>query len=411
MSELPLGNLEAYQAKARAWLAQTAPQFGREARRGLSVEQDLALGRRYMAAKHDAGFAGINWPVDIGGQGLGHLEKVTFDTEEMAFGMPVGYFGISLGMPVPVLIRFGQGENGEHREWVKERVRKALRGEEIWCQLFSEPAAGSDLAALRTRAEPDGNGWKLNGQKLWTSWAQYSDFGVIVARTDPNVPKHKGLTYFWVDMNAPGVEVRPIKLAGGDSHVNEVFFDDVKLTDAQRMSAVGDGFAVAMATLMIERYVATDSSGFGPHLNLFIDLARETEVGGKTALTDSRVRQAIARNYALRAGLDAITARAMKMMEAGMQPGPEGSLNKLFSVRSRQKLSELAIDLMGSSGLAFDPHASVKEDWAASWLNAPTGRIAGGADEMLLNTIAEKILGLPQDHRPDKGVPFNQIPA
>ena len=399
-------DLNAYRDEARAWLASVAPQFGREARRGLAVGDDLALGRRYMAARFDAGYAGINWPVEMGGQGLGHLEKVGFDTEEMAFGMPSGYFGISLGMPVPILIRFG-----EDKAWVKERVLAALKGEEIWCQLFSEPAGGSDLAGLRTKAVPDGNGWSLTGQKLWTSWAQYCDYGVIVARTDPTVAKHKGLTYFWVDMKAPGVEVRPIKLAGGDSHVNEVFFDDVKLTDAQRMSPVGGGFAVAMATLMIERYVATDSGGFGPHLDLFIDMAREIEVGGKAALEDGRVRSAIARNYAMRSGLEAITRRAMLMMEAGMVPGPEGSLNKLVAVRSRQRLSELALDLQGNTGLAFDAHAFAKEDWAASWLNAPTGRIAGGADEMLLNTIAEKILGLPQDHRPDKGVPFNQIPA
>ena len=399
-------DLNAYRDEARAWLASVAPQFGREARRGLAVGDDLALGRRYMAARFDAGYAGINWPVEMGGQGLGHLEKVGFDTEEMAFGMPSGYFGISLGMPVPILIRFG-----EDKAWVKERVLAALKGEEIWCQLFSEPAGGSDLAGLRTKAVPDGNGWSMTGQKLWTSWAQYCDYGVIVARTDPTVAKHKGLTYFWVDMKAPGVEVRPIKLAGGDSHVNEVFFDDVKLTDAQRMSPVGGGFAVAMATLMIERYVATDSGGFGPHLDLFIDMAREIEVGGKAALEDGRVRSAIARNYAMRSGLEAITRRAMLMMEAGMVPGPEGSLNKLVAVRSRQRLSELALDLQGNTGLAFDAHAFAKEDWAASWLNAPTGRIAGGADEMLLNTIAEKILGLPQDHRPDKGVPFNQIPA
>ena len=132
----------------------------------------------------------------------------------MAYGFPVGYFGISLGMPVPITIHYGQD-----REWVKERVTKALRGEEIWCQLFSEPSGGSDLAALRTKAEPDGNGWKLNGQKVWTSWAQYCDYGVIVARNDPNVAKHKGLTYFWVDMKAPGVEVRPIKLEIGRAHV------------------------------------------------------------------------------------------------------------------------------------------------------------------------------------------------
>ena len=401
-----MSNLETYRAKAAAWLETMVPTFGKDARRGLSEADDLALARRYQNAKYEAGYAGINWPVEYGGQGLGHLEKVTFDSEELKHGFPSHYFGISLGMPVPILMQFG-----EDKEFVKERVLKALRGEEIWCQLFSEPAGGSDLAGLRTKAETDGNGWKLNGQKLWTSWAQYCDYGVIVARTDPNVPKHKGLTYFWVDMKAPGVTVRPIKLAGGDSHVNEVFFDDVKIGDDHRMSPVGGGFAVAMATLMIERYVATDSAGFGPHLDLFIDLAKATEINGKAAIKDGRIRQQIARNFAMRSGLEAITARAMLMMQAGMVPGPEGSLNKLVSVRSRQKLSELAIDLQGSDGFAFDDHASQKEDWTSSWINAPTGRIAGGADEMLLNTIAEKILGLPQDHRPDKGVPFNQIPA
>ncbi|GAA0864486.1 acyl-CoA dehydrogenase family protein [Sphingopyxis soli] len=401
-----MSNLEAYRARAAAWLESMVPAFGKAARKGLSEADDLALARRYQAAKFESGYAGINWPVEYGGQGLGHLEKVTFDSEEMKHGFPNAYFGISLGMPVPILMQFG-----EDKAFVKERVLKALRGEEIWCQLFSEPAGGSDLAGLRTKAEPDGNGWKINGQKVWTSWAQYSDYGVIVVRTDPNVPKHKGLTYFWVDMKAPGVTVRPIRLAGGDSHVNEVFFDDVKVDDDQRMSPVGGGFAVAMATLMIERYVATDSGGFGPHLDLFVELAKAILVNGKPAIADGRIRQQIARNYAMRNGLNSITARAMAMMQAGMVPGPEGSLNKLVSVRSRQKLSELAIDLRGSDGFAFDDHASQKEDWTSSWINAPTGRIAGGADEMLLNTIAEKILGLPQDHRPDKGVPFNQIPA
>lgn len=401
-----MSNLEAYSVRAYSWLESVASQFGRNARKGLSEADDLALGRRYLKARFDAGYAGINWPTEYGGQGLTHIEKVAFETEEMKFGMPTAYFGISLGMPVPIMMKFGSDQ-----AFAKERVLKALQGEEIWCQLFSEPAGGSDLAGLRLRAEQDGNGWKLNGQKLWTSWAQYSDYGVIVARTDPTVQKHKGLTYFWVDMKAPGVTVRPIKLAGGDSHVNEVFFDDVKLTDDHRMSAVGGGFAVAMATLMIERYVATDSAGFGPHLDLFISLAKEVEVNGRPAIEDGRIRQAIARNYAMRNGLDAITARAMLMMQAGMEPGPEGSLNKLVSVRSRQRLSEMAIDLQGPGGAHFDEHASVKENWQTSWINAPTGRIAGGADEMLLNTIAERILGLPQDYRPDKGVPFNQIPA
>jgi alkylation response protein AidB-like acyl-CoA dehydrogenase len=399
-------DITAYSTKANAWLQSVAGEFGSAARVGLSEADDLALGRRYLKARFDAGYAGINWPAEFGGQGLTHIEKVAFETEEMKFGMPTSYFGISLGMPVPIMMKFGAD-----KEFVKERVLKAMQGEEIWCQLFSEPAGGSDLAGLRLRAEQDGNGWKLNGQKLWTSWAQYSDYGVIVARTDPNVQKHKGLTYFWVDMKAKGVDVRPIKLAGGDSHVNEVFFDDVRLTDDHRMSPVGGGFAVAMATLMIERYVATDSAGFGPHLDLFVSLAKEVKINGKPAIEDGRIRQQIARNYAMRNGLDAITARAMMMLKAGMEPGPEGSLNKLVSVRSRQKLSELAIDLQGTGALHFDEHAPTQKNWQTSWINAPTGRIAGGADEMLLNTIAEKILGLPQDHRPDKGVPFNQIPA
>lgn len=398
-------DLDTYRAAAAAWLEATAPEFGAEARRGLSEADDLALGRRYQRAKFDAGFAGINWPVAFGGQGLTHLEKLAFDSEEMKHGFPVHFFGISLGMPIPILMKHGDPE------FARTRTLKALKGEEIWCQLFSEPAGGSDLAGLRLRATQSGNGWALDGQKLWTSYAQHCDYGVIVARTDPDVPKHKGLTYFWVDMRAPGVTVRPIKLAGGDSHVNEVFFDDVRLTDEQRLSPVGGGFGVAMETLMIERYVATDSGGFGPHLGLFVALAQELEMNGKPAIADGRIRQAIARNYAMRSALEAITTRALLAIQAGRTPGPEGSLNKLVAVRSRQKLSELAIDLQGGPGLAFDETALVKESWTTSWLNAPTGRIAGGADEMLLNTIAEKILGLPQDHRPDKNVPFNQIPA
>ena len=177
-----MSELDTYREKARAFLTSMAPKYAREARVGNTVEQDLALGRAYMAARYDAGFGGINWPVEMGGQGLTHLHKITFDAEEMQFGMPNVFFGISLGMPVPIIMHYC-----EDKAWVKERVIKALRGEEIWCQLFSEPAGGSDLAGLRTRAEPDGNGWKMNGQKIWTSWAQYCDYGVIVTRSDPAV--------------------------------------------------------------------------------------------------------------------------------------------------------------------------------------------------------------------------------
>jgi alkylation response protein AidB-like acyl-CoA dehydrogenase len=401
-----MSDLEAWRGKARAWLDSVAPLFGRSARRGLSEAEDFALGRRYMAARYEAGFAGLNWAAEFGGQGLSPLHKLIFEQEEMPLGAPTGYFGISLGMPVPVLMRFC-----DNKPWARERVIAALRGEEIWCQLFSEPAAGSDLAGLRTQALADGDSWTINGQKLWTSYAQYADYGLLLARSDPAAPKHKGLTCFWIDMRAPGVTVRPVRLASGSAQVNEVFFDEVRLSDRQRMGPPGGGFSVAMATLMIERYVAADPAAFGPPLESFVDLARETPLHGRPAIEDGRIRSAIARNYALREGLRAILQRNMLMMQNGMEPGPEGSLNKLISFRSRQRLSELAIDLMGTAGLTWSEQAAVREDWTASWLDAPTGRLAGGADEMLLNTLAEKILGLPQDHRPDKGVPFNEIPG
>lgn len=398
-----MSDIDTYRARARAFLETHAPTYGRDARRGLSEPEDLAMGRRWQAVKHDAGYTAISWAKDKGGQGLGHLEKLAFDQEEMKHGFPTVYFSVSLGMPVPIMLKYLDPA------WAVPRARAALRGEEIWCQLFSEPSAGSDLAGLRLRAEREGDTWVLNGQKLWTSWAHMSDYGVIVTRTDPTVPKHRGLTYFWLDMKAPGITVRQVRLADSSDHVNEVFFDDVRIPDSQRMGAVGGGFGVAMETLMIERYQATDPAGFGPGLEHFVALARDVEVNARPAIEDGRVRQQIARNYAMRNALKAITRRALLAMEKGMEPGPEGSLNKLVSVRSRQRLSELAIDLMGPSAIGFDPEALRTEDWTTSWLDAPTGRIAGGADEMLLNTIAERILGLPQDYRPDKAVPFNQI--
>ena len=399
---------DAWREQARTWLDGMQEEFGQFVREGLSQDEDLALGRRYMAAKYEAGYSGLTVPVAFGGQGLSPLHKVVFETLEAAAAMPIGYFGVSTAMPLPILIRYC-----DDTAWVRERVVAALRGEEIWCQLFSEPAAGSDLAGLRTRAQagPDAAGWTVNGQKLWTTFAQYADYGILIARSDPGVPKHKGLTFFWVDMKAPGVTVRPFRLSNGDIQCNEVWFDDVRVADSQRLGPVGGGFGVAMETLMIERYAASDADGFGPPIASFIELMRSLEVSERPALKDGRVRSAIARAHALRMGLDAIRRRAMLAMEAGMEPGPEGSLNKLFSVRSRQKLSELALDLQGAAGLSYREGAYTKADWASSWMGAPTMRLAGGADEMLLNTIAEKILGLPQDHRPDKGVPFDAIPG
>lgn len=253
-----MSEVETYRDRARAWLASVEPRFGAAARLGLREDEDLALGRAYLRARYEAGFGGIDLPVEVGGQGLSAVHKRAFELEEIALGPPTVYFGISLGMPVPIVTRFASD-----RAWARERTIAALRGEEIWCQLFSEPAAGSDLAGVRLKAKRHGADWRLSGQKLWTSWAQYSDYGVILARSDPSAPKHKGLTYFWGDMRARGVTVRPIRLANAHHDVCEVFFDDVEVGDHQRLSEVGGGFSVAMATLMIERYLSRTAPGSG----------------------------------------------------------------------------------------------------------------------------------------------------
>jgi alkylation response protein AidB-like acyl-CoA dehydrogenase len=397
---------DAYRAGVRRFIAEHVAEFGREAQVGMDEEQRLALARRFQRAKHDAGYAGVSWPKQYGGQGLTDIHKIIVDQELAPHGFPDVFFTISLGMPVPIMLRRASEE-------LRQRFAvPALRGDEIWCQLFSEPSGGSDLAGLRTRAEPDGNeGWLLNGQKLWTSYAQYADFGVIVARSDPTVAKHRGLTYFWLDMKAPGVTVRPVKLMTGESHVNEVFFDNVRIPDSQRLGGVGEGFAVAMETLFIERYTAADEAGFGPPAAYLAGFARELATDAGPAIEDGRIRREIASAYRQQMALAAIRDTAFLAIAAGQHPDASGSVHKLVSMRARQRLAAVALDMMGPQGLAVDRESPNRSNWSNSWLSGPLGRIAGGADEMLLNTIAERILGLPQDYRPDKDVPFNQIRA
>ncbi|MES2756549.1 MAG: acyl-CoA dehydrogenase family protein [Pseudomonadota bacterium] len=394
-------DLQAYQEKAVAWLAVHAPAYAGAVRKGLAFEQDLALGRAWQALKAANGYAGITLPVAYGGAGRTELEKIVFCEAEMRYELPLNYFSVSLGNPVPIMLRYAAEE---------DRLRlgpAAMRGDEIWCQLFSEPAAGTDLAALRLRAEPCDGGWKLNGQKVWTSWAQVAEWGVVIARTDPTVPKHAGLTYFFLNMKSPGVTVRPIRRLVDDPDLNEVFFDDVFVPDSQRLGAVGAGFRVAVETLMIERYSVTDESGYGPTLDAFVDLAKRTLLNDRPAFEDGEVRAVIAQAFLERQGLRSIHRRAIAAIAAGKEPGAEGAMRKLLLGRTRQRLAALALDLMGADGVRMNHDATAVRDFALSWLD-PSLRIAGGTDEVLVNTLAERILGLPQDYRPDKGVPFNQ---
>lgn len=391
--------LEAFRARAVAFMDPHVAEFGQAARLGLSLDDDVALARRWQATKAAAGFAGLTFPTEYGGAGLSQIEQVLFVEEEAARGFPSAYFVISLSMPIPMMLRHATPEQ-------KARfVPPALRGEEMWSQLFSEPSTGSDLAAVRTRATRDGDDWILSGQKVWTTFAQYSDYGVIVARSDPDAPKHRGLTYFFVDLKAPGVTVRPIKQLHGAEEFNEVFFDDVRIPDAWRLGEIGAGFRLAVETLMIERYTAAaDETGFGPPLEALIAIARDTRVNGRPATEDGRVRAVIARAYATQQALSSIHDKSVMELAAGREPGPEGSIHKLVGSRGRREVAVCALDLLGAQGLCFDAtaHPRPKTDFAMSWLDQPTLRIAGGTDEMLLNTIAERILGLPQDYRPDK---------
>lgn len=410
MNTIESSHLAAYRARAGAWLAKHAPAFSGSARSGLGDEADVALARAWQALKAGYGYACITVPKCYGGAGGTEIEKSIFAEEELAYDLPTVYHIIGLSNPLPMFLRYASEERR------REIGPPSVRGEHIWCQLFSEPSAGSDLAALRLRAVPvgadagkgRGPGWLLNGQKLWTSWAHLAQWGLIVTRTDPTVPKHAGLTCFYLDMQSPGISVRPIRRTT-KSDVCEVYFDSVFVPDDQRMGAVGAGFKVAIETLMIERYAVSDETAGGVPLEQFIDLAGRTMLNGVPALEDGEVRAEIARVFVERQGLRSIHRRAMRAMAAGQQPGPEGAIRKLLLARTRQRLGALALDLMGAEGVFLDPLGSSKTDFAGSWLD-PNMRVAGGTDEILLSTLAERVLGLPQDHRPDKGIPFNQLP-
>jgi alkylation response protein AidB-like acyl-CoA dehydrogenase len=390
--------IDEYRARARSWLAQHAPAH--EIKGGESVEERLALSRRWQALKAATGYSAITLPKVYGGGGGTDLERIRFAEEELRYHLPTVFYGVSLNMAVPSFAMYAS-------ESAKAKLLPpAIRGEHIWCQLFSEPAAGSDLAALRLTARRDGEGWRLNGQKTWTSWAQYSDWGYIATRTDASLPKHKGLTCFYVDMRSPGIETRGIRRIGSDQEINEVFFADVYVPDSQRMGELNGGFGVILKTLMIERYALNDEFAGGPKLGRFVSLARSAKCGGRPACEDGEVRRAIATCYVEWLGQRSIHERAMAKMASGAEPGPEGSIRKLLAAKARQRLSTLALDLMGPAGLRLDPSMNERNDFTYSWLDAPQLRIAGGTDDILRNTIAEKILRLPQDYRPDKGVPF-----
>jgi alkylation response protein AidB-like acyl-CoA dehydrogenase len=364
----------------------------------------VARARAWQAKKAAAGFAGITWPKAWGGRGGTPMQQVIYGQEEAKYSLPRGVFEIGLGMCIPTVATYAAPEiSAQH-------VGPALRGEKIWCQLFSEPAAGSDVAGLRTRAERDGDDWIVNGQKIWTSGAHFSDYGLLLTRTDPAVPKHDGLTMFFLDMKSPGVEVRRIKQISGTSNFNEVFFTDVRIPDAQRVGKIGGGWKVALTTLMHERLAIGTLAG--PDFADVLELARTVEVNGLPAIRDAAVRERLADWYVQSKGLEYTKFRTITALSRGQMPGPESSIYKIVSARKLQEIAHFALDLMDSAGLVSDPElAPMRAMFQQALLYSPGGRIAGGTDEILRNIIAERVLGLPGDIRVDRDKPFNQLTA
>ena len=396
-----------FREKCRTWLAANAEPLVEGDRASAAERTDeeyVELAKAWQAKKFDAGWACLTWPKECGGQGMGRMEQIIWNQEEGKFRAAGDIYLIGHGMLGPTIMAHGTPEQ-------KERFLPDMaRGSEIWCQLFSEPSAGSDLAGLRMSAVRDGDDWVINGQKIWTSGAQYSDWGMIVTRTDPDAPKHKGLTYFIVNMKSPGVEIRPIKQINGGEAFNEVFFTDVRVSDAQRLGDVGQGWQVALTTLMNER-VAIGGGGGGGQFKKLLDLARRSRRQGKPAIEDGSVRARLADIYIAQKGIQYTGYRTLSALLSGATPGPEGSIAKAIGAPLGQQTASFAMDLQGESGALLDDSAEDDGVWQQAYLGSPGLRIAGGTDEVLRNIISERVLGLPPELRIDKTVPFRDLPT
>lgn len=385
-----------FRQEVRSWLQNNVPTKDELA--GLDEIRRCKLWQR---RKYDAGWACIRWPEEFGGRNASVIEQVIWRQEESKRNVPTGIFDIGIGMVAPTLMDWATSEQ-------KRQYLPALAsGKHIWCQLFSEPSAGSDLAGINSRAIQDGQNWVLNGQKIWTSGAHYSDFGILVVRTDPTVPKHEGLTYFVLDMKSPGIDVKPIKQISGASNFNEVFFRNVQVPDTHRLGAVGQGWQVALTTLMNERAELGSGDGNVAFKNV-LELASRLTIDGRPAIDDSQVRSALANWYCQESGLRYTEYRALTALSRGETPGPERSIGKLVGASKAQDMASFALDLLELAGMLANVERAKYFD---AFLNSPGYRIAGGTDEVMLNILAERVLGLPQDVRVDKGIPFDEVPS
>ena len=390
----------AFRKEAQDWLQANVP--GKDE---LAELDYIAQSKLWQKRKYDAGWACISWPKEYGGRGASAIENVIWNQEEAKYDLPVGVFGIGQGMAAPTMMTWADDEAKA------KYLPRLASGEDIWCQLFSEPAGGSDLAALRTKGEKDGDEWVINGQKIWTSGAHYSDYGILVLRSDSSVAKHKGLTYFYIDMKAPGIEIKPIKQISGDSNFNEVYFTDMRVSDSQRLGAEGQGWQVALTTLMNER-ASIGAGGGAVGVDSVFKLAQEVEIDGQPAIRNPAVRAKLADWYCQESGLKYTAWRTLSALSRGEIPGPENSIGKLVGAPKTQDMASFAMDLQEMAGVIRDPKLSeAAAMYQESYMAIPGLRIAGGTEEIMANILGERVLGLPQDVRVDKGIPFSEIPT
>ena len=395
-----------FRAKCRAWLEANAELKTKKTNSAknmnLGNKSLLEAAAEWQKKKYDAGWAMIHWPKEFGGIGATPIERIIWAQEESKFNVPKGIYEIGLGMAGPVMMEYATDEQ-------KERYLPPMaEGKEIWCQLFSEPSAGSDVAGLRSKAVQDGENWIVNGQKVWTSGAHFSDFGILVVRHDPGLEKHKGLTFFFVDMKSPGIEVKPIKQLTGGSSFNEVYFNDVVIPDSQRLGEIGDGWKVAITTLMNERLAVGDADGVDA--NEAFELAKKHDKDGEQLIDNNAVRESIADWYCEASGLKNTKLRTMSALSRGDTPGPEASITKIVSANKLQAIGNFGMDSSDMSGMLMDEESDFIK-FQMAWMGAAGLRIAGGTDEILKNIIAERVLGLPQEARADKGLAFKDIPS
>lgn len=381
-------NLEAVRDEARAFLSEHFPKWreDNDARGDLDFEQQRSW-QRYL---YEHGWGVVTWPVEYGGRGLGMLESMIWNQEKVAAGAHTFFNLVGLGLAGPTIIARADEEQ-------KQRYLSPLaRGDEVWCQLFSEPSAGSDLGNITTKAEKIDGGWVVNGQKVWSSGAADADRGMLVARYDAELPKQQGLVYLLADMHAPGVDVRPLRQIDGGAHFSEVFFTDVQIGDDDLVGAPGDGWAVAMTTLTNERMSL--GGGFGTFAMSFEEVVEIAHSNGRVD------RQRLVDIYARRTILDVLNNRVQSALFAGKIPAAEGSVIKLLMAELGTATALTALDALGPDGMLAAQAPSPQQ----RFLGSAAMHIGGGTDEIQRNAIAERVLGLPREPRPDKEVPFRQ---